>query len=166
MRNVNQGFTLIEGISVMLILGVLTAFAAPRLSGNDQFSVISTRDMGLSVARQVQLRAMQQESPLDQCNALKITDSRLGSSDDAICARRTNRTDVLDLKGSDITISVIDEDLPLSVLHFDLLGRPFAADRTTRLCLKRGCEITFKKGGVSSSFCLNAEGYFDVTCSG
>lgn len=160
MRNFNQGFTLIEGISVMLILGVLTAFAAPRLSGNETFSVISARDLGLSVARQVQLRAMQQENPLDPCHALKITDSRLGSSDEAICARQANRTDVLDLLSSGIMAVS-----PKRAIYFDLLGRP--SNGTTRMCLEQGgCKITFVKGGVSSHFCLNAEGYFDVACSG
>lgn len=73
-----KGFTLIELITVLVILGIISVFAVPRLSGAEAFSVTGARDTGLSVARQVQLRAMQQESAAG-CNALVITASRLGA---------------------------------------------------------------------------------------
>ena len=164
MPNYNRGFTLIEGISVMLILGVLAVFAAPRFSSSSTYPVVGARDVGMSIARQIQLRAMQQEFPLGVCNALHIAPSRLGGSETQECAgnQPSNRTDVLDLKNESITISS-----SITSVSFDLLGRPFSMDGTTRLCTGvGGCKISFIKGGASSSFCLNGEGYFDDLCSG
>ncbi|MEI8611234.1 type II secretion system protein [Enterovibrio sp. Hal110] len=150
----NKGFTLIELITVILILGIVSVFAVPRLSGTEAFSVMGARDAGLSVARQVQLRAMQQEDPSDRCNALFVTASRMGGSNNTDCQWQDDRSDVVDLSDSQVRIS------PVQTFYFDLLGRPVSSDKT-RLCTDTsGCKITFAQGVSAASICLNSEGYF------
>lgn len=157
MRNLNQGFTLIEGITVILILSVLAFFSAPRLMGTDTFSVISARDQAISVVKQVQLRAMQQsESKANPCYELQVTASRLGGNENKECERSTERSDVLNLSDSDILLQMVNSNI--SVIRFDPLGRPWNGDATLRIC-QNTCQFDLEKEGVKSSFCLNVEGY-------
>lgn len=152
-----KGFTLIELITVLVILGIISVFAVPRLSGAEAFSVTGARDTGLSVARQVQLRAMQQESAAG-CNALVITASRLGgsvASESCKLGEDDNRSDVVDLSNSSVRIS------PEQTLYFDLLGRPVDANNK-RLCTTEDCKFTFKQGDSTASICLNSEGFIDA----
>ncbi|MEZ8146188.1 type II secretion system protein [Enterovibrio norvegicus] len=150
----SKGFTFIELIAVILILGIVSAFAIPRLSGTEAFLVMGARDAGLSVARQVQLRAMQQEDPSDRCNALFVTATRMGGSNNTDCEWQDDRSDVVDLSDSQVRIS------PVHTFYFDLLGRPVSSDKT-RLCIDAsGCKITFTQSTSFASICLNSEGYF------
>ncbi|WP_407331512.1 type II secretion system protein [Enterovibrio sp. 27052020O] len=153
----SRGFTLIELITVLVILGIISVFAVPRLSGSEAFSVIGARDAGLSVARQVQLRAMQQEDPSDSCHALNVAASRMGGSAASSCGFKTDRSDVVDLSDSSVRIA------PQQTIRFDLLGRPVAANNN-RMCIASECKITFSQGSSSASICLNSEGYF-YACS-
>ncbi len=159
--HVNKGYTLIEIVTVILMLAVLSLYAAPRLSGTDEFHVQSARDSGLSVARQVQMRSMQDDikSPTS-CNVLQMQSNRFGAKDTAICNPNAKRSDILDLSQSSVLISN-----PQTV-YFDLLGRPFGANGN-RLCVNsegqpKECKFTFTKGSAIASICLNSEGYFYV----
>lgn len=148
-----RGFTLIELITILVILGIISVFAVPRLSGAESFSVTSARDTGLSVARQVQLRAMQQETPSAGCFALEITASRLGGSIASGCGFNTERSDVIDLADSPVRIAST-----VNAIHFDLLGRPYNAGGS-RICTTE-CTITFAQGDSNAKICLNSEGFF------
>ncbi|MEZ8142653.1 MSHA biogenesis protein MshC [Enterovibrio norvegicus FF-33] len=148
-----KGFTLIELITVLVILGIISVFAVPRLSGSEAFSVIGARDAGLSVARQVQLRAMQQETPSADCHTLSSTATRMGGSAASGCGFKTDRSDVVDLSDSSVRVS------PAQTYRFDLLGRRVNNDGK-RLCISSVCKITFSQGSSSASICLNSEGYF------
>ena len=149
-----NGFTLIELITVLVILGIVSVFAVPRLSGSEAFSVMGARDAGLSVARQVQLRAMQQQKPSTNCFALFVSDSRMGGSNNTDCQWQDDRSDVVDLSDSQVRIS------PVHTFYFDLLGRPVSSNKA-RLCTNAsGCKITFTQSASAASICLNSEGYF------
>ncbi|KXF80031.1 prepilin-type N-terminal cleavage/methylation domain-containing protein [Enterovibrio coralii] len=149
----DRGFTLVELVTVLVILSVLSVYAVPRLSGAESFSVTSARDTGLSVVRQVQLRAMQQEDPSNSCFALNLTATRFGgsvASDSCKLGDDGNRSDVVDLSDAKVRASG-----PASIA-FDLLGRP--------TCVGGTCKITFSQGSASASICANSEGYF-YACS-
>ncbi|MGF1708568.1 type II secretion system protein [Enterovibrio baiacu] len=148
-----KGFTLIELITVILILGIVSVFAVPRLSGSEAFSVIGARDAGLSVARQVQLRAMQQEDPSNRCNALFVTATRMGGSNNTDCQWQDDRSDVVDLSETDVRIKTT------TTIFFDLLGRP-RTNKGVRRCASKECKFTFFEGSSTASICLNSEGYF------
>ena len=132
------------------------------LSGAETFSVISARDSALSVARQVQLRAIQQESPSPQkpnkCQRLQVTDKYFGAPVDANCGGKEKRSDILDLSQSSIQISY-----DKAIIYFDLLGRPFDQNGQ-RLCVTADCQFMFKEGNADAALCLNSEGFF-YACS-
>ncbi|MCR8923052.1 type II secretion system GspH family protein [Dasania sp. GY-MA-18] len=54
----NSGFTLIELVSVMVLLGVLAVAAIPTFTGSDDFSAYSAQDQIITGARMAQQRAM------------------------------------------------------------------------------------------------------------
>ena len=60
------GFTLVELIITILVIGVLAATVAPRFLGNDSEEATALRDRTLQVVRNVQLRAMQNVNDTDR----------------------------------------------------------------------------------------------------
>jgi prepilin-type N-terminal cleavage/methylation domain-containing protein len=71
-----HGFTLIELVMVMVLLGIVTAVVAPRFSGTDTFSVHVVRDQILSAFRYAQQHAMYDQS--GNCYSLIIDSSGFG----------------------------------------------------------------------------------------
>ncbi len=155
----NKGYTLIEIVTVILMLAVLSLYAAPRLSGTDEFHIQSARDSGLSIARQIQMRSMQYDiKDKEACNVLQMQSNSFGGKNTTYCNPNAERSDLLDLSQSSVFISN-----PQTV-YFDLLGRPFEANGN-RLCVNsdgtpNDCKFTFMKGSAFASICLNSEGYF------
>ncbi len=58
------GFTLIEVVAVLLVLGILAAFAAVRISDTGQSDLISQVDVIKNHLRYAQNRAMNTGSPV------------------------------------------------------------------------------------------------------
>ena len=55
----SSGFTLVELIIVIIILGIISTFAASRFVGTSSFSTFSAQEQAISVIRQIQVNRMQ-----------------------------------------------------------------------------------------------------------
>ncbi|MGK0442420.1 MAG: MSHA pilin protein MshC [Pseudohongiellaceae bacterium] len=69
--NSESGFTLIEMVSVMVLLGILAVTAIPSFTGTDDFSAYSAQDQIIAGARMAQQRAMYDRAA-DNCYSLNI----------------------------------------------------------------------------------------------
>ncbi|NAW86805.1 prepilin-type N-terminal cleavage/methylation domain-containing protein [Photobacterium halotolerans] len=153
-----RGFTLIELILVIILLGILSVTAASRLIGRSSFDAYLARDQAISLARQIQLRAMSNindQGDLNPCLSLLVAPDHFGPP---ACADTTFSGRAITASDDDITVT---GDL-LGEVRFDLLGRPYRQDGSgskTPLCTTE-CQITFvSRNAQSASICINREGY-------
>jgi MSHA pilin protein MshC len=72
----SSGFTLIELVAVMVVLGVLAVTAVPRFSGSQDFEAYSARDQIIAAARMAQQYAMYDRAA-GACYRLNIAANRL-----------------------------------------------------------------------------------------
>jgi MSHA pilin protein MshC len=68
-RNIQLGFTLVELVTTMILIGILAVAVLPRLSSDSSFSAYSLRNEFISELRLVQLQAMQNT---DQCYQIDV----------------------------------------------------------------------------------------------
>ena len=54
-----RGFTLVELIVVIILIAIVSVTAASRMMGRSSFDAYVTRDQAISIARQIQITAMQ-----------------------------------------------------------------------------------------------------------
>ncbi|GAA5137832.1 prepilin-type N-terminal cleavage/methylation domain-containing protein [Thalassotalea piscium] len=73
----HKGFTLIELIIVIIILGIMMVTVAPKFFSSNGFEQFTYRNEAITTLRAIQLRAMQQTSG-DFCHQVSVTSSQLG----------------------------------------------------------------------------------------
>ncbi|QDE32831.1 pilus assembly FimT family protein [Shewanella polaris] len=71
-RNIQLGFTLVELVTTMILIGILAVAVLPRLMSDSSYSAYTLRNEFISELRQVQLKAMQNT---DQCYQLDVNAS-------------------------------------------------------------------------------------------
>jgi MSHA pilin protein MshC len=71
-RNIQLGFTLVELVTTMILIGILAVAVLPRLSSDSSFSAYSLRNEFISELRLVQLQALQNT---DQCYQIEVNAS-------------------------------------------------------------------------------------------
>ncbi|WED21542.1 type II secretion system GspH family protein [Vibrio sp. JC009] len=142
----SPGFTLIELVVVIILLGIVSVYAASRYMGKSGFSAYAAQEQAISVIRQVQLGRMYSnvsDSALSDRYKLQVSSSCLGSV--AGCADGESSSDNL----------VLDDDLTISTsssspVLFDLLGNPASGGTVT---------ITISSDNDSVGVCINEQGY-------
>ncbi len=166
-----QGFTLVELIIVITLIGILSITAYSRFSGKDDFSAFAYQSQALSLLRNVQTKAMY-DSRLNYCYQVNfVTNSspafgvpidNFSSGNQAnSCASTIGAnlkeglsTQSNELSENGLTLSVLDGSSAISYLRFDTMGRP----QTSVGNCNSGCTIRFS-GTLNTQICVEPEGY-------
>ncbi|MGL6055060.1 pilus assembly FimT family protein [Vibrio metschnikovii] len=147
------GFTLVELIVIVLLLGILSAYAANRYSGTSSVAALTTQQEILASLRLTQNRAMQRTG---YCNRWLVTANQAGQispqavagSCSSIFAAVDNDISRVEAP-SGVTLSL---STPNGYLDFDSLGR--AAQCATSLCT-----VMISSANDQRQVCINTEGY-------
>ncbi|WP_158144321.1 type II secretion system protein [Vibrio metschnikovii] len=147
------GFTLVELIVVILLLGILSAYAASRYSGTSSVAALTTQQEILASLRLTQNRAMQRTG---YCNRWLVTANQAGQiSSQAVAGSCSSIFAAVDNDASrveapsGVTLSL---STPNGYLDFDSLGR--AAQ-----CSASPCTVTISSTHDQRQVCINTEGY-------
>ncbi|RJX70685.1 type II secretion system protein [Vibrio sinensis] len=144
------GFTLVELIVVILLLAIISLFAASRYSGLGSFSALVAQDNAIAVLRQVQVSRMQSNSlPANNNFIVAIKNNCIGSV--AACNLSTDaaasRSDWVSF--DDVTFQATPN---LTTVEFDLLGNPLNT-------ASAGVEIAIRGTKSQASICIHPNGY-------
>ena len=150
----SNGFTLVELIIVIIILGIISTFAASRFVGTSSFSTFSAQEQAISVIRQIQVNRMQSNvSAANDSFRLAINSDCLGS----VTACNLNLANSTQRQQAEARSDHVREDgitfTPANtVVDFDLLGNPSVSS---------GVNITISSTTTSNSaqVCINSQGY-------
>lgn len=118
--DLNLGFTLLELIIVIVILGILSVSVAPKIFSSNGFSEFGYRADVISKLRLIQLRAMQQGT--DGC--FTLTSSQLGK---VSCEAPHDFVDQSEQRSTLVEISSEDTvsfSPTGTIFTFDSMGRP------------------------------------------
>lgn len=138
---IQAGFTLIELIVVLVILGVLAVSLVPRFFSASGSSEYVYRDQLLSLLRRVQMQAMQ----CTNCAAEQLT-----IAPNAVLGAGLNCSDDSSLALCPATGDNIGFSASHSPISFDSLGRPQGCGGSCQL---------FVQGVTALQVCIEAEGY-------
>lgn len=159
LMTVKKGFTLVELVIIIIVIGILAVTAIPRLLTTSDYAQRSVQDQIISQIRLTQLRALNDRSG---CYAVYIgADSqgiyRVNRNVDSSCPASytlQEQSETSDKVVIDINGELATNADPLKIL-FDTKGRPAnSADCSAGNQCK--IDITAKQ---STSVCIESEGY-------
>ncbi|MCA3915421.1 type II secretion system protein [Vibrio vulnificus] len=154
LKHIQKGFTLVELIVVILLISIVSAYAASRYIGTGSFSAFAAQEQAISIIRQLQVYRMQSNTTGTYNFSFQLTASGgcLGSTvgcDVATTPQAAqSRSDVMRLEGVSVSST-------MSPIRFDLRGNPLQTDGSAL----NSVTITFSASGESISVCINSQGY-------
>jgi len=126
-RSIRRGFTLVELVVTMVVIGTLAAVAMPRFAGVDPFKSRGFHDEALTVVRFAQKSAIAWRRNVFVC----VTASGISVGTGATCG--TPIPNPVTRDGAALTTTAPDGVTlsPVGNFSFDSLGRPSAAATIT-----------------------------------
>lgn len=169
-----QGFTLLELIVTIIIIGILAVTILPRFSGSDGYEEYAYRARAISILRNVQLRAMQQGDT--GCYQVLVDNKNLGIPDVSPCTPAASfsgsfgesddfsRTKELKIESNHEVVFGLQGSAASSfVIMFDSLGRPSSApENDCQLGTFGGCVIEIT-GVETLTITIEEEGYIHAS---
>jgi MSHA pilin protein MshC len=158
----NNGFTLIELVTILVILGILSAVVLPKFTGARGFEEHAYRIESISVLRAIQQQAMQ-NTQASQCHQVLITANTLGRPDTNTCVAGPPTFSAFWADNSDdnTSVTISQDSVNFTVgtsgqyFSFDSLGRPVLPS-----CSAYPCPVDITIQGVDPlTIRIEAEGY-------
>ncbi|EPT0966038.1 type II secretion system protein [Vibrio vulnificus] len=153
-KRAQAGFTLVELIVVILLISIVSAYAASRYIGTGSFSAYAAQEQAISIIRQLQVYRMQSNTTNSANPNFELTasggclGSTAGCSAAATPQAAESRSDVMRLDGVSVSSTI-------SPIRFDLRGNPLQTNGSAL----NSVTITFTASGESASVCINSQGY-------
>lgn len=169
MKKHQVGFTLVELITVIILIGILAVAVLPKFDGTASYEAHTHRAQLISALRLTQQRAMQQTDNSDgYCHQLIFdnhsTISRYGIPDRINCAITTfpanwepDATGVAVEKRYQVNFSINGVSNP-SAITFDGMGRPITNTSIANNCAG-GCIINVQSSVDTLQIKIEPEGY-------
>ena len=162
----NKGFTLLELITVLVVIGVLATVAVSRFVGKQGFAEVAWQQRVISALRNVQQRAMQ-DTRSGICQQLVIDSSNNQYGLPAIATPCASTIDFSHMpllsSGSDgltadnVSIQASNTGVGnLTLIGFNGLGQPVDASNN-RIC-SSNCTVTIS-GSENAQVVIESEGY-------
>ncbi|WP_417436147.1 prepilin-type N-terminal cleavage/methylation domain-containing protein [Idiomarina abyssalis] len=138
----SRGFTLIELIIILVIIGILAVSVSPVFFNNSGTQSQTARLQAMSILRAIQQQAMQDTT---QAYELEVAENTLG------IPPYTDDNNFQISTAGEITFSPVG-----MTIGFNALGQP------TQGC-SGGCTITItESGGISRAISINKEGFINA----
>ncbi|EGR0788898.1 prepilin-type N-terminal cleavage/methylation domain-containing protein [Vibrio vulnificus] len=153
-KRAQAGFTLVELIVVIILISIVSAYAASRYIGTGSFSAYAAQEQAISIIRQLQVYRMQSNTTNSANPNFELTASGgcLGSTAGCTAASTPqaaeSRSEVMRLDGVSVSSTI-------SPIRFDLRGNPLQTNGSAL----NSVTITFTASGESASVCINSQGY-------
>ncbi|KJY92122.1 MSHA biogenesis protein MshC [Vibrio neptunius] len=148
-----RGFTLIELIMVIVLLAVVSVYAASRYVGKSSFDAQLMEEAVLSSLRLTQLRAMNRSSLcgrwiINGNQAIDMAASIVSGACTTTFPTNTSDSSFVDANEDGVALTISSGNF----IDFDSLGRPSQ-------CSAASCTITIQgQSGTRRFICVNSEG--------
>jgi MSHA pilin protein MshC len=168
-----QGFTLVELVTVVIVLGILALSVAPKFVGPSGFTEYALQKRIVASLRNIQQKSMY-DTRSSFCYQLNVvtgsatsaafgpsTASYTNGNETASCSTTIDNTSAsfLRTQGSEISdnglsFSATDGSSPITYIRFDNMGRPLTSAGTCAT----GCSLTFS-GQSAATTCISDQGF-------
>lgn len=154
----SRGFTLIELIIILVIIGILAVSASPLFISNSGTQSQTVRLQAMSILRAIQQQAMQDTV---QTYSILLTENTLGNPP----YNNESNLQISNIDGVNFSFSYSDSDVLPATIAFDALGRPVVFNGSGNEVSRCGSDCTLtitESSGTSRTISINKEGFIDA----